>query len=73
MLLFSLSDEYKVKKQDLTCLAAVKFCPQRNVTLPFLWDDSQIPRFDWWDQVMADNGVAVVISLKCLKKRDEFY
>ena len=70
--LFSLSGEYKVKKQDLTCLAAIKFYPQGNVTLPFLWDDSQIPCFDWWDQVMADNSVAVVISLKCLKKEMSF-
>lgn len=54
------------KKKDLTCLAAVKFCPQRDLTLPFLWDDSQIPRSDWWNQVMADNGVSVVVSNKCL-------
>ena len=56
----------------LTCFTSAQLYPQSDENVPVLRNDSYGPCGDWWNQVIFDNTVFIVVGFKSLKKNNCF-
>ena len=54
----------------LTCFTSVQLYTQSDENVPVLGNDSYGPCGNWWNQVIFDNAVFIVVGFKSLKKNN---